>query len=81
MSTVQTLVIHLSKQIIWLALYMYLQAQYMFVFDTLLESIKHEVYCITGPTNIAKEKLNNLAKVNVTIKMSGYESQFKVKVK
>ena len=57
---------------------MYPQAQYMFVFDTLMESIKHEVHCITGPANIAKEKLDKLANVNITTKMSGYESQFKV---
>ena len=57
---------------------MYPQAQYMFVFDALMESITHEIYCITGPVNIAKEKLEKLAKVNVTTKMSGYESQFKV---
>ena len=50
----------------------------MFVFDTLMESIKQEVYCITGPASIAKEKLDNLAEMNVTTNVSGYESQFKV---
>ena len=50
----------------------------MFVFDTLMESIKQKVYCITGPASIAKEKLNNLAEMNVTTNMSGYESQFEV---
>ena len=50
----------------------------MFVFDTLMESIKQEVYCISGPASIAKEKLDNLAEVNVTTNMSGYELQFQV---
>ena len=50
----------------------------MFVFDTLMESIKREVHCITGPVYIAKEKLEKLSKVNVTTNLSGYESQFKV---
>ena len=50
----------------------------MFVFDTLMKSIKRDVRCITGPANIAKEKLDKLANVNKTTKMSGYESQFKV---
>ena len=50
----------------------------MFVFDALVESIKQESNCITGPANVAKEKLVKLAKVNLTTKMSGYESQFKV---
>ena len=50
----------------------------MFVFDTLMESIKREAHYITGPVNIAKKKLEKLAKVNVTTNLSGYESQFKV---
>ena len=55
-----------------------LQAQYMFVFDALVEFIEQDSYCITGPANVAKEKLVKLAKVNLTTKMSGYETQFKV---
>ena len=50
----------------------------MFVFDALVESIKHKNNCINGPANVAKEKLEKLAMVNPTTKMSGYESQFKV---
>ena len=43
-----------------------------------MEFSKHENYCINGPANDAKKKLEELAKENSTIKMSGYESQFKV---
>ena len=55
-----------------------IQAQYIFVFDALVESIEQESNCITGPADVAKEKLVKLAKVNLTTKMSGYETQFKV---
>ena len=57
---------------------LYAQAQYIFVFDALLESIKYGNHCIIGPAILAKEKLIRLAQVNLTTKMSGYESQFKV---
>ena len=50
----------------------------MFVFDALVESIERECNCITGPADVANEKLVKLAKVNFTTKMSGYEAQFKV---
>ena len=50
----------------------------MFVYDVLMEFIKHEDHCIIGPANVAKEKLEKLAMVNSTTKISGYESQFKV---
>ena len=50
----------------------------MFVFNALVEFIKHGNNYITGPANVAKEKLEKLAMVNTATKMSGYESQFKV---
>ena len=50
----------------------------MFVFDALVEFIKHGNNYITGPPIVAKEKLEKLAMVNPTTKISGYESQFKV---
>ena len=50
----------------------------MFIFDALMESFKCENNCITGPVNVAKEKLEKLAKVDLITKISGYESQFKV---
>ena len=50
----------------------------MFVYDALLESIKYGNTCITGPTSLAKRKLEKLSKLNPTTEMSGYESQFKV---
>ena len=78
MSTVQTLVIGVYSSTRNACIYFYAQSQYMFVFDALVESIRHENNCITGPANVAKEKLKKLAKVSSTTKMSGYESQFKV---
>ena len=33
---------------------------------------------IGAPTNVAKERLEELAKVNPTTKRSGYEAQFQV---
>ena len=50
----------------------------MFVFDALMESIMCEDNTISAPTNVAKERLEELAKVNPTTKRSGYESQFQV---
>ena len=50
----------------------------MFVLNILMESIKRDARCITGPVYIAKEKLEKLANTDVTTNLSGYESQFKV---
>ena len=78
MTVVQTLVIHQNNSYGLAYTVCILQAQYMFVFDALVESIEPESNWITGPVNVAKEKLVKLAKVNLTTKMSGYETQFKV---
>ena len=78
MSTVQTLVIHNMMFMIQHVIAICPQAQYMFVFDALLESIKCGDHCIIGPASVAKERLDKLSKVDPTTKMSGYESQFKV---
>ena len=80
MTVVQTLVIHQNNSygLAHNIIVCILQAQYMFVFDALVESIEPESNWITGPVNVAKEKLAKLAKVNLTTKMSGYETQFKV---
>ena len=78
MTVVQTLVIHQNNSYGLAHIVYTLQAQYMFVFDALVESIEPENNWITGPVNVAKEKLVKLAKVNLTTKMSGYETQFKV---
>ena len=43
-----------------------------------MEFIKYENHYISGPANDATKKLKELAKVNLTTKMSGYELQFKV---
>ena len=56
----------------------YTKAQYMFVFDALMESIMCGDNSIYAPTNVAKERLEKLVKVNPATKMSGYEAQFKV---
>ena len=50
----------------------------MFVYNAIMESIKYGNNCITGPSSLAKEKLEKLAKVNPITEMSGYESQFEV---
>ena len=50
----------------------------MFVFDALMESIMCGDNSINAPTNVAKERLEKLAKVNPATKLSGYETQFKV---
>lgn len=79
MSTVQTLVILQNNKIMrGFNLFPHVQAQYMFVFDVIMELIENEDHCITGPVDVAKEKLKKLAMVNSTTKISGYESQFKV---
>lgn len=52
----------------------------MFVFDALMESIMCGDNTIGAPTNVAKERLEELAKVNPTTRRSGYESQFIVSV-
>ena len=57
-----------------------IQAQYVFVFDALMESIMCGDNTIGAPTNVAKERLEELAKVNPTTQRSGYESQFQVSV-
>ena len=54
------------------------QAQYVFVFDALMESIMCGDNTIGAPTNVAKERLEELAKVNPATQKSGYESQFQV---
>lgn len=54
------------------------QSQYVFVFDALMESIMCGDNTIGAPTNVAKERLEELAKVNPATHKSGYESQFKV---
>ena len=53
----------------------------MFIFDALMESIMCGDNSINAPINVAKERLEKLAKVNPTTKLSGYESQFKVIIK
>ena len=80
MYTVKTLVIYQSRLYICFSEFLYPQAQYIFVFDALLESIKYGNNCIIGPVSFAKEKLIRLAMVNSTTKMSGYKSQFEVSV-
>ena len=50
----------------------------MFVFDALMESIMCGDNTIGAPTNVAKERLEELARVNPTTQRSGYESQFQV---
>ena len=52
----------------------------MFVFDALMESIMCGDNTIGAPTNVAKERLEELARVNPTTQRSGYESQFQVSV-
>ena len=59
---------------------MYTKAQYMFVFDALMESIMCGDNSIYAPTNVAKERLEKLVKVNPATKISGYEAQFKVQL-
>ena len=50
----------------------------MFVFDALMESIMCGDNTIGAPTNVAKERLEELARVNPTTQRSGYELQFQV---
>ena len=58
-----------------------MQAQYIFVFDALMESIMCGDNSINPPANVAKERLEKLAKVNPATKLSGYEVQFKVAIR
>jgi len=50
----------------------------VFVFDALMESIMCGDNTIGAPTNVAKERLEELAKVNPATQKSGYETQFQV---
>ena len=78
-NSVQTLVICYHNYVITVLTYFVCtQAQYMFVFDALMESIMCGDNSINAPTNVAKERLEKLVKVNPATKLSGYEAQFKV---
>ncbi|XP_065916486.1 receptor-type tyrosine-protein phosphatase alpha-like [Dysidea avara] len=52
-------------------------AQYVFIFDALMESIMCGDNSIAAPAKSAKLRLEELAKVNPATKLSGYESQFR----
>ena len=45
-----------------------------------MELIKHENHNISGSANDAKKKLERLAKVDLTTKMSGYELQILIHI-
>lgn len=53
----------------------------MFVFDALMESIMCGDNSINAPANVAKERLEKLIKVNPATKLSGYDVQFKVRIR
>lgn len=50
----------------------------MFAFDALMESIMCGDTSIGAPANNAKERLQELARVNPATKITGYEEQFEV---